>query len=81
MARTKAKETKNGIRVSKKDQKRKQFEREHLRERRRVLISVLAVIAVACIGILYYLFGGASAKENTSFACGQQFSMIVRRWL
>lgn len=79
MARTKAKKTKNGIRVSKNDKRREKFEQEHLRERRRVLISVLAVIAVACIGILYYLFGGASAKENTSFACGQQFSMIVRR--
>lgn len=79
MARTKVKETKNGLRVTKGDKKKEQFREAHYRERRRVLISVLAVIAIACVGILYYLFGGASAKEGTSLACGQQFSMIIQR--
>lgn len=79
MARTKAKATKNGLRVTNKDKKKERIQQEYHRQRKRVLISVLAVIIVACVGILYYLFGGASAKENTTLASGQQFSMFIQR--
>lgn len=79
MARTKAKATKNGLRVTKNDKKKERLWQEHQRQRRRVLLSVLAVIAIACVGILYYLFGGAAAKESTTLASGQQFSMFIQR--
>jgi alpha-tubulin suppressor-like RCC1 family protein len=79
MARAKAKATKNGLRVTKKDKKKERIRQEYQRQRRRVLISVLAVIVIAVVGILYYLFGGASPKESTTLASGQQFSMIVQR--